>query len=333
MNIPRNIAVATWAFFLAAAGAATSFAQAPEGTWSKAAPMSGPRSELQAVTVAGKIYAVGGNVMGTKDGKPDVIPDSGINQVYDPATDAWRNLAPVPKGANHTGIAAMNGKIYIAGGFLGRGHTQSTDKVFAYDPASDLWQELAPLSSPRGAPALIALGGKIHAIGGRILNADGAVDTHEVYDPATNKWTPAAPLPVARDHVGIAVVDGKIHVYGGRKTDAVMGKVGLHHIYDPAADKWTEAAPMPVPVSSGTFAQFAGLLIYLGGECTADDKTLNDVQAYDPRTDRWRLLAPIPVARHAQAAAVAGGRLYMIGGSTGCGAEGLLADNLVFTLR
>ena len=42
--------------------------------------------------------------------------------------------------------------------------------------------------------------------------------------------------------------------------------------------------------------------------------------------------APIPVERHAQAAAVASNKVYMIGGSTGCGAEGLLADNLVFTL-
>ena len=81
-------------------------------------------------------------------------------------------------------------------------------------------------------------------------------------------------LPVARDHVGIAVVDGKIHVYGGRKTGD-MSNVGLHpYLDDPAfSDKWTEAAPMPIPVSSGTFAQYRGLLIYLGGECNADNKT------------------------------------------------------------
>jgi len=153
-----------------------------------------------------------------------------------------------------------------------------------------------------------------------------------VYDPATNRWAPAAPLPIPRDHVGIAVVDGKIHVYVGRKTDAVMSKVGLHHIYDPAADTWSEAAAMPIPVSSGTFAQFRGLLFYLGGECTDDNKTFALNEAYDPKTNRWMKLADMPVARHAQAAAVAGGKLYMIGGSTGCGAEGLVADTLVFTL-
>jgi hypothetical protein len=178
----------------------------------------------------------------------------------------------------------------------------------------------------------VAPGGKIHAISGRTLNADGAVPTHEVYDPATNAWTPAAPIPTARDHVGIGVVDGKIHVYVGRKTDAVMSKVGLHDVYDPATDRWTPAAPMPTEVSSGAFAQYRGQLFYLGGECTADNRTLDVNEAYDPKTGRWTRYAPLPVAKHAQAAVTVGDNLYMIGGSTGCGAEGLVADNSVFTL-
>lgn len=320
-------------FALLAASAAPAEAQQTSGTWSRAASLPGVRSELQAVSVGGKIYAIGGNVQAMKDGKPETLPDTGINQVYDPATGAWRTLAPMPKGANHTGIAELNGRIYVGGGFIGRAHMQSTDKFFVYDPTSDRWQELAPLSSPRGAPAFVALDGKIHAIGGRILNTDGAVDTHEVYDPATNKWTPAAPLPDARDHVGIGVVDGKIHVYVGRRTDAVKSKTGLHHVYDPATGKWTEAPPMPIPVSSGTYATYRGMLFYLGGECTDDDKTFALNQAFDPKTNRWLKFTDMPEGRHAQAAAVAGDRIYMIGGSTGCGAEGLLTDNLIFTLR
>jgi N-acetylneuraminic acid mutarotase len=308
-------------------------AQPTQGTWSRAATLAaGPRSELQAVSLDGKIYAIGGYTVVVRDGKPAINPNSGINEVYDPVTDSWHTLAPVPMGANHTGIAVLGGKIYAGGGFFGTGHSLSTDRFYAYDPAADRWQELARLSSPRGAPAFIAVGGKLHAIGGRIVNADGAVGTHEVYDPATNQWTPAAPLPVARDHAGIAVVDGKIHVYVGRKTDAVMSKVGLHDVYDPGTDRWTPAPPMPIPVSSGTFAQYREMLFYLGGECTDDNKTYALNEAYDPRTDKWIKFADMPVARHAQAAAVAGGKLYMIGGSTGCGAEGLLSDNLVFTL-
>ena len=40
----------------------------------------------------------------------------------------------------------------------------------------------------------------------------------------------------------------------------------------------------------------------------------------------------MPVERHAQAAAVAGDKLYSFGGAIGCGANNIVADNLVFAL-
>ena len=36
--------------------------------------------------------------------------------------NSWRTLAPMPQGSNHPGIAALDGKIYVAGGFEGPGH-------------------------------------------------------------------------------------------------------------------------------------------------------------------------------------------------------------------
>ena len=272
-----------------AASLGWSWAAGAEGTWSEAAPMSAPRSELQAITAGSKIYVIGGNVVGVRNGEPATLPATGIAQLYDPAENSWQELPSVPFGATHNGIAELDGKIYIAGGFAARGHAEATDRFFVYDPATAKWQELPRLPSPRGAPAMIALDGKIYLIGGR--NGPAAMPDHEVYDPATGKWSHLARLPVARDHVGIAAVNGKIHVYGGRLTDDTSN-TGLHDVYDPATDSWTSAAPMPVPVSSGTFAQYRGLLIYLGGECKAGQHTFDEVQAYDTKTDRWRLLEP-----------------------------------------
>jgi N-acetylneuraminic acid mutarotase len=119
---------------------------AAEGTWSKAASMSAPRSELQATTLGGKIYVIGGNVVGLTNGMPATLPTTGIAQVYDPAADSWRDLPPVPFGSTHNGIAELDGKIYIAGGFAARGHAEATDRFFVYDPATDKWQgTCAPL--------------------------------------------------------------------------------------------------------------------------------------------------------------------------------------------
>src|SRR5262245_25289544 len=48
--------------------ALSTFAQPTQGTWSKAAPLPGPRSEHQAVSLGGKIYAIGGYTMAVRDG-------------------------------------------------------------------------------------------------------------------------------------------------------------------------------------------------------------------------------------------------------------------------
>jgi hypothetical protein len=60
------------------------------------APMRAPRSELQAITVGGKIYVIGGNVVVQKKGQPQTIPTTGIARVYDPASNSWRDRPPVP---------------------------------------------------------------------------------------------------------------------------------------------------------------------------------------------------------------------------------------------
>src|SRR5262249_56672707 len=72
------------------------------------------------------------------------------NEEYEPATDRWRERAPVPQARDHLGVAAHNGKIYTFGGFA-----------------------LAPMKAPRAAVGVTVLAGKIHVIGGRRGPAGG----------------------------------------------------------------------------------------------------------------------------------------------------------------
>src|ERR1019366_7746580 len=60
---------------------------AEPGTWTTKAPMPAIRGEVAAVVFENKLYAIGGNVAG------NAVPR---NEVYDPATDRWRMLAPMP---------------------------------------------------------------------------------------------------------------------------------------------------------------------------------------------------------------------------------------------
>src|SRR5262249_46504192 len=82
--------------------------------WAKKRPMRLPSHHVPFAPLNNKIYAFGGFT----------YPDSGppgwnaVNNAweYDPATDEWKELAPMPtkRGAASAGVA--NGKIYVTGG-------------------------------------------------------------------------------------------------------------------------------------------------------------------------------------------------------------------------
>jgi N-acetylneuraminic acid mutarotase len=325
---------AVLAFWLAFAAGSAGAQDAASGAWTKKAPMRHARSELQAAAVNGKIYVIGGGFIETRDGKPVDNITSGYTEEYDPNTDTWRERAPMPEGGTHNGIAVLDGKIYIAGGFAGNRHTLPTASFYSYEPATDTWRKLPSMGGPLGSISLTAVDGKVHAFGGRVMGEDVTVATHEVYDPKTDKWRAATPMPSSRDHAGIWVVDGKVHIFGGR-TAGSETSVALHEIYDPKADKWSTAAPMPTGRSSSAYAEYRGLLFFAGGECRTPNVahgTFDENEAYELKTGKWRRLAALPTGRHGFAAASVGNALYFTGGSTECGSGGRLNDNLAFTL-
>lgn len=292
--------------------AAPALAQS-QGTWSTAAQMTTTRGDIGVVASGGKIYVMAGNSAGRVD--------SQLAQEFDPATARWRDLAPLPRGGSHVGTALMNGKIYVAGGFLANVHKDPIDQLAEYDIAGNSWKTLAPMPRPLGSAGLAAVGGKLHVIGGRGPDAK-TVTTHMVYDVATGKWSDAAPLPLARDHLGIVTLGGKIYVVGGR-TEATVNNVGQTDVYDPATDKWTTLAPMPTGRSSGFVGVYKDMIVFVGGECKSAQTRMafDEVEAFDPKTGRWTSLQKPPGGMHAGGLASIGNTAYLFGGNGGCGGD------------
>jgi N-acetylneuraminic acid mutarotase len=299
----------------------------PKGTWSTKAPLPTKRFEVGSVTLGNKIYVIAGESNGE--------PATKFITEYDPATNRWRELAPIPHVTSHPGVAAGNGKIYVLGGFTGVPHLGAMDIAFEYDVAADKWRALPPLSSTRASIGTAFVGGKLHAIGGRGYD-NITVNKHEVYDPATGKWSTAAPLPTARDHAGVIAVDGKIHVIGGR-TAGYTDLVKLHDVYDPKTDTWQSAAPLPTARSGGAIVYYQGLILYVGGECRrpkagGGGEGFAENEAYDPKTDKWMTLAPIPEVRNGFGAGAVGAHAYFAGGAIGCGGAPTSDGLFMFTL-
>ena len=80
-------------------------------TWDVGADMPISRSALGAAVVDGKVYVVGGTEGGFY---PASYLDA--NQEYDPATDTWRTVAPMPTLRSALVVVAVDGMVYAIGG-------------------------------------------------------------------------------------------------------------------------------------------------------------------------------------------------------------------------
>src|SRR5262245_47459558 len=141
----------------------------PAPAWTTRAPMLAARSEFAAAVVGADVYVAGGFGGGDR-----------VNR-FDTAGGTWRPVADLPEAVHHPGVAALDGRVYLAGGYSLADATASA-AVWAYDPASDTWQRRADLPTPRGALGLAALDGKLYAVGGTTARwggpASGAVEVY-----------------------------------------------------------------------------------------------------------------------------------------------------------
>jgi N-acetylneuraminic acid mutarotase len=133
------------------------------GVWIQRQTMPTARSEMPAVVLNGLIYVPGGFGPvrgGLANGKGPV----NTLHAYDPITDQWKALAPMPEPRHHEMVTVYKEHIYVFGGFVDPWITQSN--VWVYDPAMDHWDVLKSMPAPRTAGAAVALGDYIYLVGG-----------------------------------------------------------------------------------------------------------------------------------------------------------------------
>jgi N-acetylneuraminic acid mutarotase len=269
---------------------------ADPGRWSAKAPLPMPRSEMAWATAhEGRLHIVGGYA--------EQRVDRPYHHVYEATADRWVDAAPLPLGANHVGVAFLDGRLYAIGGFLEQNRRPHPR-----------WDEIAPLPRPVGSAAIVGLNGLIHAIGGAIgdtFDTKRSIDWHLAYDPKAERWSERRPLPTARDHTGTLPIGSLIHVIGGR-VDSFHTNSTLHHAYDPATDKWTPRNPLPTARSGHGAVLYRGRVFVMGGEGT--NRVFGQMEAYDPAADSWEQYAPMLTPRHGLGAALVGDAIHVAGG-------------------
>ncbi|MBM7842813.1 kelch repeat-containing protein [Herpetosiphon giganteus] len=107
------------------------------------AELPNPRQHAGGVVLDGKLYYIGGQH--GHDGSLTV--DNDVHR-YDPATNAWEQLADIPLALNHIShsTVVLGGKIFVFAGQTTNGTKHNT--IYVYNPATNTWAQM-----PNNLPA------------------------------------------------------------------------------------------------------------------------------------------------------------------------------------
>ena len=147
------------------------------GSWVRKADYPNPVTHLSAVAFNGKIYAFGGE---------KAWDEQGGNQTkayeYDPATNKWTSIAPLPKPRSHFAASTFvaGDKIMAVGGTTNGGDGGlPMNGVDEYDPAANTWRSLTSLPTALKVPAAGYIRGDIYLSTG---------STREFAHPVRESW-------------------------------------------------------------------------------------------------------------------------------------------------
>lgn len=228
-----------------------------------------------------------------------------------PAPGGWGRRPDLLESNSEMSVAALDGKIYVLGGYPSDRFSVSTVQV--YDTLTAGWQLASPLPVALNHTMAASVGGRLYVIGGQ-RDAGGAgpfVDSVYEFDPAAAVWTSRAPMPTARGGGAAAVVDGKIYVAGGRPP-----RGNDFAAYDPATDRWTVLPPLPTQRNHLGAAAVDGKVFVVGGRFGAgfESERTDRIEVFDPATGAWSAGAPMPRPRGGVNVAEAHGCVHVFGG-------------------
>jgi N-acetylneuraminic acid mutarotase len=232
----------------------------------------------------------------------------------------WRTslAAPMPFARWASGVAVVDGKLYVFGGYAGE-RLQAITRVDRYDPTANRWQRLADLPEPTTHFTPVVDGATVWFSGGFRGDKGSYVTVDHVwkYDTRTDTWSMGPPLPEPRSAGGAVRLGRALHYFGGYGTDLVTSS-GKHWsiALDDSSARWVERAPLPEPRGNLSSVEVHGTAYALGGQVRRDGADVALLHAYDPAHDAWRRLHDLPTPRsHVEPSTfVDGERIVMMGG-------------------
>jgi len=145
------------------------------GEWEEIAPLPTARFALSAVTLDGKVLALGGVAF-----TPQGFNNFDHIEAFDPVKCEWYTDSSItlPWPAAGHGSCMLNGLLYLFGGYSG---DAICARASVYDPAGGSWRELPSMPAPRAAMGVATLDSSICLFGGWADDGRTPLDTVVMY--------------------------------------------------------------------------------------------------------------------------------------------------------
>lgn len=250
------------------------------GLYGDAKSMPEPRSAHASAYLNGLVYVIGGYKNG--DDMLNGVAASKM-MVYNASTDEWTTMEGPNKPRGRACAVAINGRIYVAGGF--KSDQTATDTVEVFDPETKEWAEFAKLPFGRGGCGCASSGDLMYVAGGtRYFEAEtktGATSEFVSVNTADGKVTKLAAMNGARSGLQLVAAndaDGSILAVGGMMLAQNGNSIyqvgnGIVEAYLPAHEVWVEKAPMATPrFGAAAMAATNGAYVF-GGNAVCEQST------------------------------------------------------------
>lgn len=216
--------------------------------------------------------------------------------------------------ASHSATLLNNGKVLIAGGFVGEENSLASAETF--DPMTNSFSQAESMRVARSShTATLLPNGKVLIAGGFNGNY---LDSAELYDPLTGKFTLTPKMTAARSgQVAVLLNNGKVLLAGGVGTGWTF--LASAEIYDPLSNTFTATGAMTIPRESHTVTLLKdGQVLITGGhQGRRSAMTIySSCELYNPANGAFSPAGNLIVKRHKHdAVLLADGRVLIVGGS------------------
>lgn len=222
-------------------------------------------------------------------------------------------------GISGAGMVAVDGKIYLSGGFIPAGDEtddpgrRTSRWSYRYTPETAQWIQLPNLPARREYTRSIAGDKAVYLLGGMIQGKPHKSNA-DVFrlDTIKKQWGVFASLNIPRTHASVGKIGNRLLVAGGNNYEfekrgydesTILNSLEVFDLNEPEK-AWVEKTSIPgIPrgwcatsVVNGEFYLLGGVtFIGSGTKNRAARRRLQEVIRYNPEKDKWTRLADFPI--------------------------------------